>query len=121
MENITELIDRYIAMWNETDAAQRRELIARTWTETAAYLDPMVNGEGHGGIEAMVGAVQERFPAHRFLRTSDVDVHHDRVRFTWELTTGDGSSVVSGTDFGVVAEGRLASITGFFQELRRAA
>ena len=33
MENPTDLIDRYIAMWNETDAERRRALIARTWTE----------------------------------------------------------------------------------------
>ncbi len=29
MENLNELIDRYIAMWNETDESRRRALIAR--------------------------------------------------------------------------------------------
>ena len=31
--NLTELVDRYIAMWNETDGGRRRALIARVWTE----------------------------------------------------------------------------------------
>ena len=34
MDQLTDLIDRYIAVWNETDAAARRDLIARTWTPT---------------------------------------------------------------------------------------
>src|SRR2546429_182127 len=46
MSNVTELIDRYIAMWNETDAARRRDLIAKTWTHTGRYLDPVMQGKG---------------------------------------------------------------------------
>ena len=115
MSTLTDVIDRYIAMWNETDAARRRELIARTWTETASYLDPMLQGEGQSGIDAMVQGVQERFAGHRFRRTSEIDAHHDRVRFSWELTPEGGAALVTGTDFGVVAaDGRLQSITGFF-------
>ncbi|MGA2128632.1 MAG: hypothetical protein ABSG76_21075, partial [Xanthobacteraceae bacterium] len=33
MSNPTELIDRYVAMWNETDASSRRNLLSRTWSE----------------------------------------------------------------------------------------
>jgi hypothetical protein len=109
------LIDRYIAAWNATDAEDRRDLIAGAWTEDARYLDPLLNGQGHDGIDAMVQGLQDRFPAHRFKRTSDVDVHNDRVRFTWELGAQDADPIARGVDFGVVAaDGRLASITGFF-------
>jgi hypothetical protein len=59
MSNLTNLIDGYIAMWNETDAERRRDLIARTWTEAASYLDPVMQGEGQAGIDAMVQGVQE--------------------------------------------------------------
>lgn len=114
MNNTTELIDRYISMWNEPDAGRRGELIAQTWTEDASYLDPVMNGEGRSGIDAMVKGVQEKFPGHRFRRTSDVDTHHDRVRFTWELAPEGGPIAVSGIDFGVIADGRLQTITGFF-------
>ena len=113
--NPTELIDRYIAMWNETDAAKRRALIARTWTEDARYLDPLLEGAGHAGIDAMVAAVHERYPGHRFTRTSEVDVHHDRVRFDWTLGPQDGPALVQGTDFGTVSSNQLLSaVTGFF-------
>ena len=108
MDRVSELVDRYFAMWNEPDGARRRELIARTWTEGASYLDPAVQGEGHAGIDSMVQAVQERFAGHTFRKTSAVDTHHDRVRFGWELAPEGGAAIVSGTDFGVIAsDGRL--------------
>ncbi len=114
MTNVTALIDRYIDGWNETDPMRRRDLLARTWTETASYVDPMLQSDGLAGIDAMIGQVQERFPGHRFRRTGAVETHHDRVRFTWSLAPEGGQPLVDGTDFGVVADGRLQSITGFF-------
>ena len=59
MSSLTDLVDRYIDMWNETDAGRRRALIARIWTEDAHYVDPALEGEGREGIEAMVKAVRE--------------------------------------------------------------
>jgi hypothetical protein len=120
MNTLTDLIDRYIATWNETEAGRRRDLIARTWSEGASYLDPMLQSEGRDGIDAMIAAVQERYPGHRFRRTSEVESHHDRVRFTWDLTPEDGEPLVKGTDFGVVADDRLQAITGFFDQVRSA-
>jgi hypothetical protein len=40
MSTYTDVIDRYFAIWNETEPARRRSLIAKTWTESANYLDP---------------------------------------------------------------------------------
>ena len=121
MNTLTDLIDRYIATWNETDGRRRRDLVAQTWTDVASYLDPMLQGEGKDGIDAMIAGVQERFPGHRFRRTSDVESHHDRVRFTWELAPEAGDPVVCGTDFGIVtADDRLRSVTGFFDQVQQA-
>lgn len=117
MDNLTELIDRYIAMWNETDANQRQALIAQTWTDDARYVDPVQHAEGRTGIDAMVCGVHERFPGHRFRRTGDPDAHHDRVRFTWELAADGGPAVVKGVDFAVVAGQRLQTVTGFFDHV----
>lgn len=121
MNTLTDLIDRYIATWNEADPERRRDLIARTYSDGALYLDPMLQAEGRDGIDAMIVSVQERFPGHRFRRTGDVESHHDRVRFTWDLVPEEGSAVVSGTDFGVVTpDSRLAAVTGFFDHVRQA-
>ena len=118
MNKLNEVIDGYFAAWNETEAGKRRAAIVQTWADDASYLDPLMQGSGHAGIDAMIAAVQERFPGHQFRLTGAVDAHHDRVRFSWELAPEGGPVVVAGTDFGVVAaDGRLQSITGFLDQM----
>src|SRR5579875_2487639 len=90
MSEHTALIDRYIAAWSETDPAERRALIAATYTNGARYRDPLLQGDGHDGIDAMIVSVHERFPGHRFRRVSSVDAHHDCARFSWTLAPEDG-------------------------------
>jgi hypothetical protein len=111
--DVQQVIDQYIATWNETDSARRRALIARTWTEEGSYLDPLMRGEGHDGIDAMIQGVQAQFPGYTFRRTSDIDTHNDRVRFAWELGPADGPALAGGVDFGVLSGDRLQAITGF--------
>lgn len=114
MSNLNELIDRYFAAWNETDATRRRELIAQTWANDASYLDPLMQGDGHAGIDAMIQGVQTQFPGHSFRQIGKVDGHHDRVRFSWELAPEGGAMLVAGTDFATIsADGKLQSVTGF--------
>jgi hypothetical protein len=113
MSEFTDLIDRYIAVWNETDPGRRRDLIAQTFTEDARYLDPLMAGDGQAAIDGLVAAVHERFPGYRFRRTGEIDGHNDRVRFSWELAPEGGPVFAGGTDFAVVVDGRLRTVTGF--------
>ena len=118
MSQTDNLIDRYIAMWNADDASARRDLVAGTWTEAGRYVDPLMAGQGHAGIDAMVAGVQERFPGHKFTCTSEVDAHNGCVRFGWALAAEGQPPLVAGVDFGVVAaDGRLQSITGFIDQM----
>lgn len=122
MTDMTQLADRYIAMWNEADGERRRALVARLWTDGATYVDPHMRAAGHAEIDGMVAAVQARFPGHRFRRLGPVDAHNDRIRFAWALAAGDDAPPLArGVDFGVVADGRLAAITGFLDEVTAAA
>ena len=117
MSDTTQIVDSYIAMWNETDAQQRRELVAQTITEDATYLDPLMAGAGVDGITDMIGGAQQQFPGHRFSLIAGPDAHHDRVRFTWSLASADGGDPVAiGVDFATVADdGRMRAITGFLE------
>ena len=122
MSDINTTIDAYFDMWNETDPAQRAELIERAWSPDGHYVDPVLEADGHAALSEMVAGVHAQFPGHRFRRTSDVDVHHDHVRFAWELAAEDGTVAVAGIDVGQVGpDGRLRTITGFFGELTAAA
>ena len=60
MSDLNGLIERYFAIWNEPDPARRDELIGRTWSDDASYLDPMLSAEGPDGIQTMVASVQEQ-------------------------------------------------------------
>lgn len=116
--SITATADAYIGMWNEHDPDRRRSLIERAWTSDARYLDPLLEAEGHDALDAMVATVHDHYPGHVFRRTTGVDVHHDRVRFGWDLVAPDGAVFVAGIDVATLSDdGRIASITGFFGDL----
>ncbi|HWL71589.1 MAG TPA: nuclear transport factor 2 family protein [Geminicoccus sp.] len=105
---------RYLAAWNAREPVERRAAVARAWTETGSYLDPLMEAEGHGGLDAMIAAAQAQFPGLVFRLAGAPDRHHDRLRFSWTLAPEGGVPVARGTDFAVVAEdGRLAAVTGF--------
>ena len=55
--DVTRTVERYFEMWNETDPARRRALIADIWSPVASYVDPMFTAEGYEGLDTMVAGV----------------------------------------------------------------
>ena len=118
MTEITATIDTYLAAWNETDAARRLQLVQQAWADDGCLTDPPLAAEGHTAISEMAAALHGQFPGHRFRRASAIDMHHDALRFAWELVAPDGSVALAGMDVGhLAADGRLRRITGFFGPL----
>ncbi|HLW90656.1 MAG TPA: nuclear transport factor 2 family protein [Roseiarcus sp.] len=118
MTDVATIAEKYIALWNEADQNRRKALIAKAWTEDAIYADPMMQGRGHDEIDALIGAVHQRFPGHRFALSGRPDGHGDKVRFSWTLGVADAAPIAHGTDFGIVAnDGRLKAITGFLDHV----
>jgi hypothetical protein len=116
MTDTTTLVERYIASWNERDPQRRHALVTGTFTDDANYLDPLMRGEGHGEIEAMIAGVQEQYAEHRFELASGPDAHNGRIRFSWRLVGAAGDPLAIGHDFGLLADdGRLQSVTGFLE------
>lgn len=109
----------YIETWNEADPTRCRALVAERWTADASYVDPLMAGQGADAIAALIAAVHERFPQHRFALTGTPDGHNGRVRFSWTLGPADAPPVARGTDFAMVDDyGRLSSVTGFLDYVR---
>jgi hypothetical protein len=117
MTDLTKLVDRYVDIWNETDAEARRDLVAASFTEAGRYVDPMMSGEGHEGIDAMIAGVQQRFPGFELRRTSEVDAHNGLLRFNWELGPAGADAPVKGLDVGIVDGERLSRIAGFLDQV----
>ncbi len=113
----TTAVDSYLEALTEKDADRRGELVATAWTDDARFVDPLLDATGHEAIAGITDYVVENYPGHMFRRTSEVDAHHDQLRFKWDLVGPDGSVVASGVDVAqVAADGRLAMISGFFGE-----
>lgn len=117
MSDANTLANRYIAAWNETDAERRRTLLQQGWTEDGSYLDPLMQGKGHGEIDALIGAVQARFPDFRFSLIGTPDGYGNQLRFSWQLGPQGADGPIKGTDFAIVKDGRLQQVTGFLDQI----
>ncbi|QLQ37351.1 nuclear transport factor 2 family protein [Micromonospora robiginosa] len=119
MNAYTELVDRYLAVWNETDADARAAGVAALFTPDASYVDPLADVHGHEQIAAAVAGVQQAFPGHVLRPHGPVDGHHDVVRFGWELVPATGGeSVAVGFDVVVRApDGRVRAAHGFLDKV----
>jgi hypothetical protein len=112
------VVDRYIAIWNETDPARRRDLVGQTWTDDATYVDPLVVAEGREAIDATIAATQAQFPGFTFRLAGPIDGHHNLARFTWELAPNGGEAMVVGFDVALISEdGRLQDVRGFLDKV----
>jgi len=117
--NATTLIDRHLEAYGEPDRVRRDELIRQVWAADGRLIDPPLDGAGHQGISELAEAVQTQFAGHAFRRTTEIDAHHDRLRYGWELVGPGGEVAVAGVDVAeLTGDGRLAVVTGFFGDLQ---
>lgn len=113
MIDATQIVDTYLAVWNETDSAARQALISDAWTADATYTDPLADVAGYEGIDGLVGSVQAQFPGLVFRRLGEVDAHHAFIRFAWEAGPEGAEAVIAGTDVALIDDGRLRRVVGF--------
>ncbi|MDT4983487.1 MAG: hypothetical protein QOF95_977 [Pseudonocardiales bacterium] len=115
---MNDLIERYLACWNETEPAARRKLIDDLWAEEASYIDPMAEAHGRDAIDATIAAVQGQFPGLVFTPVGSVDAHHRQARFTWGLGPAGVEPIVIGFDVAVTdGDGRLTTVLGFLDRV----
>ncbi|GAA3165855.1 nuclear transport factor 2 family protein [Planomonospora alba] len=118
MSDINELVQRYLAAWNETDAAARQAVLAEVLADDAVYTDPLVSVRGRDGLDATIAAVQGRFGGLVFSLGGAVDAHHDIARFTWHLGPEGAEPVAVGFDVVVIGDdGRIGQVLGFLDKV----
>jgi hypothetical protein len=121
MTDVNTIASRYIDLWNERSPTRRREILAASWASDARYVDPLMSGDGHDGVDALVAGVQQRFPDFRFHLLGRADGFGDHVRFSWGLGPDGADAPIKGTDFAVISDGRIKSITGFLDQVPQGA
>ncbi|MFF0295745.1 nuclear transport factor 2 family protein [Kitasatospora sp. NPDC004615] len=113
------IVERYLAVWNETDPTARRKLIDDVWATDGTYTDPLTATRGRDEFDATLAAVQSQFPGLTFRLGGPVDTHHNVARFTWELAQeGADEALVIGFDVLTATEdGRIATVVGFLDKV----
>ena len=105
------LVERYVAVWNESDGMRRLDHVATLWSERGEHVNPQHAHLGWHEITAEAARVYAMCGARgqRFRCAGRVDGHHDAVRMDWQLIDRDGSSVLAaGTNLLLLqADGRL--------------
>jgi hypothetical protein len=123
-----ELVDRYVAVWNEPDAAARRKLITDLWAEDGRHLllppeelrgraaglglTATFEARGHTELAERARIAHENFVApgeFRFRVGDNAARLHDVVKFGWEMVSNDGEVAAVGLEFLVLdSAGRIA-------------
>ena len=124
-----ELAGKYLALWNEPDADQRRRTIAELWTQDGRHiLQPpeeirmiaaqpgigmmaTLEARGYEEIEARAASAYEHWVGSEgltFRGRDDAERLGDVVKFHWEAVAKDGHVVAVGLIFLVLAaDGRI--------------
>ena len=122
MTDVKQVAHRYIELWNERAQNRRREMLAANWTSDARYVDPLMSGDGHDGVDALISGVQQKFPDFKFTLIGEPNGFGEHVRFSWGLGPDGTDSPIKGTDFAVLSkDGRIMSITGFLDQVPQSA
>jgi hypothetical protein len=117
MTELNTIAERYIAAWNETDAGKREGLLAEAFTGDISYADPIMRGDGHDGVGALIAGVQQKFAGYRFSLKGTPDGFADHIRFSWAFGPEGADSVIEGTDVGNIKDGRLKVVRGFLDKV----
>jgi hypothetical protein len=121
MTDVNKIASRYIDLWNERTPSRRREILSHHWANDAKYIDPLMSGDGHAAVDALISGVQQRFPDFRFHLIGQPNGFGDHVRFSWGLGPDGADSPIKGTDYAVVRDGHITSITGFLDQVPQGA
>ncbi len=138
MDVPTELVERYVAMWNEPDPEGRRALVRELWAADGAqilqppavmleqaarvgFINPVLEARGHHELEVRVTRAYEEFIApgeFRFRRRGDATQLGEALKFRWEMVpVGGGDPVGVGLEFVILdPRGRIRTDYQFIEQ-----
>ena len=98
MVTLSELVGRYVAVWNEGNAEERRSAIRSVWAPGGSTCYRLLDARGYEAIEARVVGSWERWlrDGKYIFRAKHAVAHHDAVKFEFELVTVPGGAVEAG-------------------------
>ena len=92
------LVEQYLKIWNEPDAALRRASIAKLWTEDAVQFTAEHEYRGYEALEQRVESAHEEFVKRGgfvFRPSGEAEEHHGAGKLTWEMVPAGGGDVAA--------------------------
>ncbi len=103
MTSTNELINGYVALWNESDPQRRRARIAELWAGDGVHFTRSLEARGYDAIEARVADAYRKWVAAEgfvFRPYGAADDPHHGVRFGWQMVPARGGEIAAvGTVF----------------------
>lgn len=104
-------------VFGENDPARRRAAIDEIYTEDVVFYDPMKNVyRGRAEIDRIAGTLRKKHPDFRYQPITEPDEVGNGGRIQWVEGSPGQAPAVSGTDFIIVRDGRIAAIYLFFDK-----
>ena len=108
MHEAQRLADRYVAVWNETDADRRRQAIAELWTPSGEHYTATREVRGYAELEQrIIGSYERniRDGGYRFRAVQDARVLREVVTFHWEMLPAGSEEVSASGQIILIVDG----------------
>lgn len=112
-------LEKMLAVWNTTDAAEKAALAEAALEHNVHFVDPNHNIIGRKAFLDMVDQVQAQIPGAVYSRVSELDVQNNFYRYHWAIHM-NGELITPGFDVTEVNDsGKIVKVIGFFGILDR--
>ena len=109
-------IDRWLALWSETDAASRERTLREIATIGVKFRDRFSMTDGVDDLVPHIGASQRFMPGFALKRDGEVRHCQGTALAEWVAVGPDGQTRGSGTNVFVLApDGKIESVTGLWR------
>lgn len=110
-----ESLASYWSAWNEHNLKRLPHHLARAVTSDVEWNDPRDSFVGIAALEASIRSLRTSRPGYRFVIASEIDHHHDRLRYRWDMVSR-GRALMEGLDVVTLdpSVGLICRVDGFF-------
>jgi hypothetical protein len=105
----------YWMAWNEPEPDRIHQNLVSAVTAHIEWNDPRDSFSGIDELEAAIQRLRTSKPDYRFVIASEIDHHHDRFRYRWDMIR-NGRTLMEGLDVVTLepSSGLIARVDGFF-------
>jgi hypothetical protein len=120
VNHIEELVQRFVSVWNETDATRRGQEVRALWRIDGRHVMGANATEGHEALEQHVVASNHRSVLEKnyvFRPATGIQALPGVIKFRWDVARRDTNEIVSaGIGFLIIDEDHRISCDYLFAE-----